>query len=187
MSEYFLGLDTETTGVNPEKGDRIIEIALIKYDLEGNRIGDFIQRVDPECAINPAAQAVHGIAYADLVGMPKFADIADTVYEMMQGASLLIAHNFQFDGKFITSELIKAERRVPIAPSFCTMENSRWACFDGKMPKLMEVCFALGVEYDKAKAHAASYDVEVMMECFFRSYERGLYTDVLTETAEGAA
>lgn len=181
MSEYFLGLDTETTGVNPEKGDRIIEIALIQYDLNGNRIGDFIQRIDPECAINPAAQAVHGIAYADLVGMPKFADIADKVYELMQGASLLIAHNFQFDGKFIASEMIKCENRVPTAPSFCTMENSRWACFDGKFPKLLELCFALGVDYDKSKAHAASYDVEVMAECFFKALNRGLYTETLSD------
>ena len=175
MSEYFLGLDTETTGVNPEKGDKIIEIALIKYDLKGNRIGDFIQRIDPERAINPDAQAVHGISYADLVGMPKFVDVAEQVYEVMQGATLLIAHNFAFDGNFIATEFVNAGKHVPNVPSFCTMENSRWACFDGKLPKLAEVCFAMGVEYDDSKAHAASYDVEVMAECFFKAMKRGLY------------
>lgn len=181
MTKYYLGLDTETTGVEPENGDKIIEIALIQYDAVGNRIGHFIQRVDPERAINPQAQAVHGIAYSDLIGMPKFVDVAETIYDLMQGAELLIAHNFEFDGKFLAAELNQAIGRVPTSASFCTMENSRWACFDGKMPKLSEVCFALGVNYDHSKAHAADYDVEVMMQCFFKALSRDLY---LTKTEQ---
>lgn len=175
MRPYILGIDTETTGLNPEKGDRIIEIALIKYDFDGALVDKYTQRIDPEREIDPKAQAVHGISYADLIGCPKFSDIATVVSETMREASLLIAHNFAFDGPFITSELVKSSTPVPSTPSFCTMENGRWATFDGKLPKLAELCMSLGVRYDQAAAHAADYDVLVMMECFFKAKERGFF------------
>lgn len=186
MQPYILGFDTETTGVNPENGDKIIEIALIGYDLAGNKISEYIKRIDPERPIDPKAQAVHGIAYADLVGCPKFADVAQEISDLIQGASLIVAHNFKFDGAFITAELSNAGVKVPQTPSFCTMENGRWACFDGKYPKLGELCFVLGVNYDPSAAHAASYDVEVMIECFFKAYKRGMYSDI-QQALESAA
>jgi hypothetical protein len=55
------------------------------------------------------------------------------------------------------------------------MENARWACPDGKLPRLGELFFALGVSYERAKAHAAEYDIEVTMACLFRGLDRGFY------------
>ncbi|MDI7718444.1 exonuclease domain-containing protein [Acinetobacter baumannii] len=77
MIPYILGVDTETTGLEVENGDKIIEIALIKYDLDGAKLEEFVQRIDPERNIDPKAQAVHGISYSDLIGCPKFVDIAE--------------------------------------------------------------------------------------------------------------
>ena len=80
-----------------------------------------------------------------------------------------------FDGPFIAAELNRIGVNVPDVHSFCTMENARWACPDGKLPRLGELCFAMGVDYDPAKAHAAEYDVQVMMDCYFKGLLRGFY------------
>lgn len=171
-----IGLDTETTGLSQEKGAKIIEIGLLTYDMATRKCVDrWVQRIDPEQPIEAGAQAVHGICYEDLVGSPKWTAVADDIAKRISRASLLVAHNMKFDGPFIAAELIRVGVKVPDVHSFCTMENGRWACPDGKNPRLGELCFALGVEYDTAKAHGAEYDIEVMMDCFFKGLERGFY------------
>jgi DNA polymerase-3 subunit epsilon len=172
----IIGLDTETTGLDVTKGARLIELAFLSYDLDTRALLDtWVHRFDPECPIEARAQEVHGIAYTDLVGMPKWGELAHEVSGRMGEADLLIAHNMTFDGPFIASELNRAGCAIPRVPSLCTMEGGRWACADGKLPKLGELCFALGVTYDTAKAHGAAYDVSVMMECFFKGLDRGFY------------
>ena len=172
----IVGLDTETTGLEQEKGHRIIEIAMLTYDLETRALVDtWVQRVDPERSIDPGAQAAHGISYSELVGQPKWDDVAGEVSRRLGTAELLIAHNMGFDGPFIAAELLRVGLEVPNVHSLCTMENARWACPDGKLPRLGELCFALGVDYDPAKAHGAEYDVSVMMASFFKGLDRGFY------------
>jgi DNA polymerase-3 subunit epsilon len=176
MTLKIIGLDTETSGLEQEKGHRIIEIALLTYDLASRKLVDkYVQRIDPERAIDPGAQAVHGITYSDLVGQPKWDDVAQDIADRLSTADLLIAHNMQFDGPFIAAELQRVSVSVPNVHSLCTMQNARWACPDGKLPKLSELCFALGIPYDHEAAHSAFYDVDVMMQCFFQGIERGFY------------
>lgn len=170
-------LDTETTGVDQAKGDKIIEIALLTYDLESKVLIDtYVQRIDPDRPIDPSAQAVHGISNEMLFGMPKWEEVVDTILMRLDRADLLVAHNFNFDGPFIAGELVRVGKRVPLTPSFCTMENGRWATFNGKSPKLAELCFALGVDYDPTAAHAADYDTDVTAQCLFKGIERGFFT-----------
>lgn len=172
----IIGLDTETTGLKQETGHRIIEIAFLTYDLDTRQcIDSWVQRIDPQRAIDPAAQEVHGIAYTDLSGMPIWDDVAPEIARRMGEVDLLVAHNMGFDGPFIAAELMRVGQAIPDVYSLCTMESARWACPDGKLPRLGELCFALGVDYDKEKAHSASYDVEVMMSCFFKGLDRGFY------------
>lgn len=172
----IIGLDTETTGLEQEKGHRVIEIAMLTYDLNSRKLEDvWVQRIDPQRPIDPGAQAVHGIAYTDLAGCPTWEDLAPEVARRMSAAGLLVAHNMGFDGPFIAAELIRVGEKVPDVHALCTMENARWACPDGKLPRLGELCFALGVDYDTSKAHGAEYDVSVMMDCFFRGLDRGFY------------
>lgn len=169
-------LDTETTGLDQTKGHRIIEIALISYDLETRKKTDtWIRRINPQRAIDADAQRVHGISFAELADEPIWEDFAEEISTRLSEVDLLIAHNMGFDGPFIALELKRVGILLPRTPSFCTMENARWATADGKAPKLKELCFALGVEYDEEKAHAAEYDVCVTAECFFRGLERGFY------------
>lgn len=170
------GLDTETTGLDQSKGDRIIEVALLTYDTASRKLVDkFVQRIDPERAISAGAQDVHGISYSELVGQPKWDAVAPELQHRMNALDLAIAHNWGFDGPFITGEFVRIGLAVPNIASFCTMENGRWACYDGKLPRLQELCIALGVPYDPALAHAADYDVERTMDCFWRALDRGFY------------
>jgi len=97
-------LDIETTGLNPTKGDRIIEIAaveLLDRNISGKHFHSFI---NPEQAISPGAQAVHGITLEFLKDKPKFADVVQEFIGFIRGAEL-IAHNAPFDVTFIDSEL----------------------------------------------------------------------------------
>jgi len=180
------GLDLETTGLDPNDGHRIIEVAMISYDLATRRKVDrYVQRIDPDRNIPAASQAIHGITYEELVGCPKWPDVAPEVRRRLADCSLVIAHNAAFDCPFVAAELARLGIAAPSVACFCTMENSRWATPNGKLPRLEELCFALDIGYDPTKAHAADYDVEVMMACFFKGFERGVYAlpDVLTKRA----
>lgn len=173
----IVGFDIETTGLDQPKGHRIIEVAMLHYDLASRKLIDkFVQRIDPERAIDPKAQEVHGISYKELLGQPKWEDVAPEISTRLDGSDVAIIHNAAFDMPFVGLELARVGLPVPKCHAFCTMENGRWSTFDGKAPKLMELCFALGVKYDPSKAHAAEYDVEVMMECLWRGMDRGFFT-----------
>jgi DNA polymerase-3 subunit epsilon len=173
----ILGLDTETTGLDPHTGDKIIEVALLTYDADSHELIDsYITRIDPERSINPKAQEVHGIRYEELVGCPKFNDVAHEIVARNKDADLMVAHNLEFDAGFLVVQLAAAGVAMPNIAVFDTMKEARWATHNGKYPRLQELCFSLGVEYDTSAAHAATYDVDVMMQCLWKGAERGFYT-----------
>jgi DNA polymerase-3 subunit epsilon len=174
MTFKVVGLDLETTGLDWSKGHKIIEIAMLTY-CDGALEKLFECRFDPERPIEPKAQEVHGISYEELAGEPKFERRAAEIQKLMEEADLIVIHNAGFDAPFVAAEMNAAGFEVPATNVFCTMENSRWACPDGKFPKLGELAFALNIPYDKAKAHGATYDVEVMMACFYEGLKRGVY------------
>jgi DNA polymerase-3 subunit epsilon len=176
MSLLVTGFDTETTGLDAEKGDKIIEVALLTYDFHTRKLVDkYVQRMDPERPITAKAQEVHGIAYSDLVGCPKFADIAGEVRDRFAKSDLVIAHNIFFDLSFLYEEFKACGMTLPDVDGWDTCSESRWACPDGKLPRLEELCFALNVPFDAAAAHAAEYDVERMMAAFFEGVKRGTW------------
>jgi DNA polymerase-3 subunit epsilon len=176
MALQLAGVDIESTGLEVDKGDRIIEIAILTYDFASRALVDkYVQRIDPDRSISAKAQEVHGISYNELVGCPKWEDVAATVKSKLDDVQVAVAHNMSFDGPFIGTELLRLGYDLPRFEPFCTMENARWACPFGKYPSLEELCFALQVPYDRASAHAADYDVSVMMECFWRGLDRGFY------------
>lgn len=189
------GLDLETTGLDMleggKLGDRIIEVCLQVYDLEERKLLlDFTRRVNPDGRkMNAKAQKVHNIAATDLIGKPLFKEIAPQIQAILQRSSAVVAHNGDsFDLPFLALEMDAAGYELPSKLAcFDTMCNGMWASYDHKPPRLEEVCWAMGVEYDPAKAHAAQYDVQVMMEAFFKALDRGLFTlDVPTEERSAA-
>lgn len=171
------GCDLETTGLSQEKGHRIIEICVQLWDVDSRqRKLDFTQRVNPMRTIDPKAEAVHGISLADLVDEPTWEEVAPKIGKILKHSQLLVAHNMEFDGPFMGAELLRVGEPIPDIQSFCTMAEGRWACASGKMPKLSELCWSLNVPFDADSAHAASYDVERMMQCLFKGIDLGLYT-----------
>jgi DNA polymerase-3 subunit epsilon len=184
--KLIAGFDTETTGLDQAKGHRIIEVAAILYNLDtGDRVGKFVQRINPQRPIDPGAQAVHGISFEDVSSCPVWDDVAPKLVKILNRCDAIVAHNGEsFDMPFLNAEL----NRVGIAgvrtPLVDTMVQGRWATPMGKFPNLGELCFACGVNYDPEKAHAADYDVEVMMQSFFTGYRRGFFTVPLTKLEE---
>lgn len=180
------GLDIESTGLSQPAGDRIIEIALLHYDFGPSGptlIEEWVQRINPEMPIHAKAQEVHGITFAELQDQPTWAEVAPAVHARIMASDLVVAHNMDFDGPFVGGELVRAGFSIPPHVEWlCTMENARWATANGKSPRLEELCFALNLEFDRAKAHGAGYDTQRMMACFFAGLQRGFYTlpDALT-------
>lgn len=171
------GTDIETTGLDQEKGHRIIEICLNLYDLEKqNKLFSYVQRIHPHRAIDAKAQEVHGITIHDLANSPDWEEVAPRIQKILSKCDLVVGHNGDyFDMPFIALELMRVGLEVPRIKTFDTMVNGRWATSFGKNPNLGELCFALNIPYDADQAHGAEYDVDVMMQCFFEGVKRGFY------------
>ena len=97
--------DTETTGFNPEKGDRLIEIGAIELINHKPTGRTYHQYINPERDIPEDAVKVHGITEEFLKDYPIFRDVADDFMEFVGDNSILVAHNAKFDMSFINYEL----------------------------------------------------------------------------------
>ena len=175
----IVGVDVESTGLDWEKGDKIVEICALAYRLEDRKLLlDFTRRINPAGQrMNPKAQAVHGISATDLVSCPTFDKIAPAFSSILKRADLLLTFNGEsFDLPFIAYEMLGAGETLPgDLMHMDLMREGMTASYDSKPPSLQELCWAMGVEYDTAKAHAAAYDVQVMIEAFFRGLDSGIF------------
>jgi DNA polymerase-3 subunit epsilon len=174
------GFDLETTGLN-EPEHRIIEIALILYDLDSRvELGRLVRRFNPGRPIDPKAQEVHGISFDQVSHLPLIEDDKPAVHliqQILAKSDIVVAHNGQdFDVPFLQREFARIGQPLPAIHLVDTMKQGRWATPLGKVPNLGELCFACDVPYDPSQAHAADYDVQRMMDCFFRAYPLGFYT-----------
>lgn len=180
MGLIVAGTDIETTGLSQEDGHRIIEIAIAMYQTDNGvdfrKLGKtWTQRINPMRAIDPGAQAVHGIGSADLKGCPEWEEIAPKINKFLSHTDILVAHNVEFDAPFIALELVRAGFDMPQFDYFCTMQNGRQATAMGKQPSLAELAWAFGLTYDTSEAHAADYDIDLTMDCFFRGLKQGVF------------
>lgn len=172
------GLDLESTGPNPET-DRIVEIAIVVMELETGEVRmRFERRINPGIHIPAAVVEVHGITDADVLKAPGFKDVATGLSALLARLDLLVWHNGDgFDGPLLVHEFVRHGLPVPerFPPSLDTMLQGRGCTADGKVPTLGELCFALDVDYDPAQAHAALYDVEVLLAAFRRGWQLGVF------------
>src|SRR3990167_4120796 len=118
-------LDTETTGLDPSSGHRIIEIGcleLINFLPTGRT---YHQYINPERDVPPDATAIHGITDDFLADKPVFEDIVDDFLGFI-GDSTLVIHNANFDMKFLNAELAKVHKpKLKFSRTFCTMMLAR--------------------------------------------------------------
>src|SRR4030042_5271284 len=104
MAMRKIALDTETTGLDPRQGHRIIELAAIELDGRKVSLRRFHRYLNPEREIDAGAVAVHGLTYERLQDEPKFSDIVAGFLEFIAGAELII-HNAPFDIGFLNHEM----------------------------------------------------------------------------------
>jgi DNA polymerase-3 subunit epsilon len=184
------GLDLETTGLDFANGHRIVEVAMLIYDLD---TGEFkypvVQRINPQRPIDAKATERHGITFDQVASCPTFDVIAPKVATLLRHSHVIVTFNGEdFDIPFINTELAREGVEVPpLKAHVDVFKQGRWATFMGKNPNLGELCFACGVAYDKAQAHSAEYDVRVMMQCFFHGFRKGFFSLPAVEPAALAA
>ena len=157
-------LDTETTGLEPGEGHRIIEVACL--ELHGRRATGrhFHRFVNPERAIDIGATQVHGLTLEDLQDKPRFADIAEEFLEFVAGAELLI-HNAPFDVAFINAELARLGR-APL-DSVCTVCDTLAMARDmhpGKKNSLDALCERYFVDNTGRTLHGALLDAQLLAD-----------------------
>jgi DNA polymerase-3 subunit epsilon len=175
------GSDTETTGLLGKDGTpgdhRIIEVYAGLWDTKTRKqVDELFLRINPQRSIDVKAQQVHKISLADLAGCPIWKGVAEQVRDFHEEGDLVIGHNWDgFDAPFIDGELLRVGLPKLTKPTFDTMLKGRWATPMGTVPNLGALCFACGVPYDPAQAHAAGYDVRVMMQAFFNGLDWGFF------------
>jgi DNA polymerase-3 subunit epsilon len=127
--------------------------------------------------IDPGAEAVHGISSDMLIGEPTWEVVGPKLGKLLSRCNVIVAHNGEgFDLPFAFAELARIGEPVPNGIRVVdTMLQGRWATPDGALPNLRRLCWACDVEYDKSKAHAATYDVDVMLQCFFGQWAEGFF------------
>ncbi len=156
-------LDTETTGLDPNQGHRVIEVAaveMVNRRLTGNHLHRY---VNPERDIDAGAMQVHGITPEFLADKPRFADIAREFVDFIQGAELII-HNAPFDVGFLNMELRLLD--MPPLTDWCdgvtdTLAMAK-ALHPGQRNNLDALCKRYGVDNAARTLHGALLDCELL-------------------------
>jgi len=160
-------LDTETTGLSAENGDRIIEIGCVELfnrKLTGNNLHFY---VNPERDSHEDALKVHGISNEFLRDKPKFGQIADELLEYLRDAELII-HNAPFDISFLNKELDRLGR-PPLKTIIGQVTDSLVMAkemFPGKRNGLDALCDRLGVDNSGRTLHGALLDAELLADVY---------------------
>jgi len=189
-------IDTETTGLDPKQGHRIIEFAALEV-VNRRATGRSLHfRVDPEREIDAGATEVHGMTWDDLRDKPKFREVAPDIIEFVRGAEWVI-HNAPFDIGFLDAEL-----RLAALPA-CTEIHAGLIdtlalareLFPGKRNSLDALCERFGVDHAHRAVHGALLDAQLLAEVYL-TMTRGQETltidmapprAALAEDAGGAA
>ncbi|MDV3240384.1 MULTISPECIES: DNA polymerase III subunit epsilon [Methylocaldum] len=161
-------LDTETTGLDPAEGHRIIEIGcveLISRRLTGNRFHVYL---NPERNIDPGAVEVHGLSAEFLADKPRFADIAEDLLAYIKGAELVI-HNAPFDVGFLNHELQLLSSGFASVAEYCTVLDTLVLAkkkHPGQRNNLDALCKRYGVDNRHRELHGALLDAEILAEVY---------------------
>ena len=165
MRQIFL--DTETTGLSAEQGDRVIEIGcveLLNRKLTGNNLHFYL---NPGRDSHPDALAVHGITTEFLQDKPRFEAVVDEFLAFIQGAEVII-HNAPFDVGFLNMEL-KLAGRPPLTSHISGVVDTMLMAkemFPGKRYNLDALCSRLGVDNSGRTLHGALLDAELLADVY---------------------
>lgn len=156
--------DTETTGLDPLKGDRLIEIGCVEL-IDGRRTDNYFHElVNPEREVPEEATAIHGISTEQLQDKPKFSEIVSRLLDFF-GDSTLVAHNATFDMNFINFELELAGYETlknNVVDSLLIAKNK----FPGQKNNLDALCRRFGIDNSARTFHGALLDAELLADVY---------------------
>ncbi|MBX3494797.1 MAG: DNA polymerase III subunit epsilon [Parvibaculum sp.] len=158
-------LDTETTGLSPQDGHRLVEIGCLEL-FNHVATGKFFHAyLDPEREMPEGALKIHGLTTDFLRGQPKFADKADEFLEFI-GEDPLVIHNASFDMGFINAELKRIGRAaLPMARAIDTLDIARRK-FPGAQNNLDALCRRFDIDNSAREKHGALLDSELLAEVY---------------------
>jgi len=162
----FIVLDTETSGLKPEEGARVVQVALIALDSELNEVGRFSTVVNPHGSVGMSD--LHGVTATRAFLAPDFKSIAPGLHAALNG-KVMIAHNASFDEKFIRMEFSKTQVAMPGVRVVDTLALAQKHIRGAFNYKLMTLVSDLGVDLSfgpAGQAHDALYDAWCCGEVF---------------------
>ncbi len=157
--------DTETTGLDPAKGHRVIEIGGVEL-LNGIPTGKTFHRyINPQRDMPEEAFKVHGLSSEFLADKPVFADVVDGFTAFIEGAKL-VAHNAEFDFRFLNAELAALERpALDLERMVDTVALARRR-YPGSPVSLDALCVRYGIDNSRRTKHGALLDSEILAEVY---------------------
>jgi DNA polymerase-3 subunit epsilon len=185
-------LDTETTGLEPSEGHRIIEIGCVELINRRPSSNRYQQYINPGREIDAGAMEVHGISNEILADKPKFADIANDFLEFVKGAELII-HNAPFDVGFINNELalMNGKKSAPRIEEHCTIIDTLKLAREmhpGQKNDLDSLCRRYSVDNSSRTLHGALLDAEILADVYLAMTggQSGLFEDQHSSLKTGA-
>jgi DNA polymerase-3 subunit epsilon len=159
-------LDTETTGLDPEMGDRVIEIGCIELINLVPTGKVFHHLVNPERSVSAETISITGITDDKLVGKPTFVEIAADLIDFIGDEAVLVAHNASFDAKFVNHELKRCGFR-PYEPArwIDTVQMARRQA-PGAPASLDALCKRFGIDNSNRVLHGALLDAQLLAEVY---------------------
>ncbi|GAB5500031.1 MAG: DNA polymerase III subunit epsilon [Pseudohongiellaceae bacterium] len=161
-------LDTETTGLDPKQGHRVIEIGCVEIQNRRLTGRHFHYYLNPDRDIDEAAIEVHGLTREFLANKPRFKQIADEFLEFVSDAELVI-HNAPFDIGFLDAELIHMHSSVERMADVCSVLDSLLLAREkhpGQRNSLDALCKRYGVDNTQRELHGALLDAEILADVY---------------------
>ena len=160
-------LDTETTGLEPSQGHRIIEIGCLELHNRTQTGARYHTYINPQRDVPEESQRITNLSTEFLLDKPLFADVVDGFLEFI-GDSPLVIHNAEFDLKFLNSELSKVKKPLLVSARAADTVVMARKKFPGSPASLDALCrrFNINLEDRKSKGHGAMLDVELLAQVY---------------------
>ena len=160
-------LDTETTGLEWQKGNRVVEIGCVELVERRPSGRTFHKYLRPDREFEPGAQEVTGLTLEFLADKPRFSEVVDEFLAFVDGAELII-HNAAFDLGFLNAELARLDGYGKLLDR-CTVEDTLQMArqrFPGQRNSLDALCKRLGVDNSQRQLHGALLDAQILMDVY---------------------
>lgn len=159
-------LDTETTGLDPKEGHKVVEIGCVELSYHVPTGRELHLYIDPERDMPDEAYQIHGISEEMLKGKPKFSEIADEFLDFIGDDAALVIHNAPFDAKFLNWELSNVGRpTIPRARLIDTLEIARKR-YPGGSNSLDALCRRFEIDLSVREKHGAVIDCRLLAEVY---------------------